>query len=774
MARSSIALVSTAGSKEGNVGPTTERPDNAGSGKGVFLDQSDDLAVLIPIGPYVGRWKIRVSTTVDRQISALQNPVKLVCKGVLFGAGEGGSQVTDFEYEDLWIADRLGSPNPSDPTVVEWVIEDNRRWAQGLKSLGMMNGMRLSNEFEEFDGIAPENNFGQYNRIPKFSYMIPTCRGDGIIFSEYDNEDFKIWTAFEAVQWMMTRFFSIPNPDGTARASLPDGRAFIPKVIFKGNDLENGFPLQDFSLDGPWPIVIARLLRLAHLSFVTNSKGEWVVFSLKPHKFNRKVGEYSTAGHVVRRDRHRTRSRSHRTIFKSRYDFRVDVVEDSTSSLGVGSDQGEIFPIVADNVVIMPFTIQDKRDGGTGDFVRRGTIVKITEFFDLLNADAANSYPPGWVDTYKELSLNHCRRYLVGPTMASLMTVDVTRAEQRHPRGAAIAKCLYDFYRKLYQIPKHLKDTLTKLKAVTSDVADTRTGKPAPSRVYFDHTLVLTRHGAFQPGSAPTLGAGFMTVRPWPQTDTVKRLDTAEASDYAKITVYDQAQGLFLISELTDIEGHYGRMFPHTFTEFPQSAVVGVDGVVHFLEAEDAVQDLLFRAAWVFSAEVISPNLGNFFVVSKPVGEEPTDGLGPIHEHRMRGVYAGFPWNDDFSAADIIDGSLVLSGFNSESLPESGNPDESANLNQPYNTARLQSVAKGLRSQHYFEQQDWIIGTFKAPGFSPEIDTPAGNYTVGISHTGDGMFEAVYNASQPRAQPIFEFISKDAADLLFRFDEERS
>jgi len=743
----------------------------------IYLDQDlgETISVRIPTGTRPGTWTILASEANDAALQAFDKtkPIILRAQGTVLGWQDKGIDGDfSFAFKELWLADRVGVEKMDDATVVRWTVEDNRRWMRGIRSFGEMNVDRFANEFEEFPGEVEDSNFAQYHRIPKFSLLRNTCKADGDTgFARFDAEAFRRFSAFEAVRFMLTDFFDI-QPD---RVRLPDGSDFRPKIVFAEppEKLDNRHPIQNQSLEGPWALVTSRLMRMAHVSMVPNVDGEWVIFRLRPGEFRRAVGGYVGGGYPIQPDRSRSRSIIHRSYFRTRYDIRADY-EDRIPTDGAGApvltstverdDPDNVLPVKVANVLIAPF---DTTNPKTGVTIRRGSIPESFEvWIESLNAEnEANpglNFPKSFTDDFGPLTMGFIKSRIVGPMLASLLSVDLTRAGNRHPRGAAVAKTCYDFFRRLFQIPRELRDNLKKIKAEVGDVADTRTGKVAPSRVYFDHTLVLTYYGAFQPGKAPQEGAGFMTVRPWPVGDTQKLISEAEASDYARIRVYDQAQGLFLIQPLTDIEGNYGRVVFTTFGEFPPDAIVGLDGAAHFLETSR--QDDVWRATWLFSAEVRSAHPRNFYVIPpfgtpdngpREEGGPPNKGSGPVSEEIVRQAFANYAWVDGKSKTSIgKDGQLVFEGF------------------RLANESRLLSIAKGLQRTHYFEQDDWLIGAFRAPGFVPGVDVPAGNYEVSWQHDGSGLFEAVYNTFRPVPPPVFEALSREAAALLFKIDED--
>ncbi|MDF1667238.1 MAG: hypothetical protein P1V97_36170, partial [Planctomycetota bacterium] len=708
------------------------------------------LNLKIPTGTRPGRSSIVVSEAIDQELQNLANPVSLVCRGGHLGGYDDGIQDVNFAWSDLYLSERLGCPDPTDPTTVQWIIEDNRRWVKDIECVGFMNKQRIANEFDELVEVG--TNFGQFHRIGTFAYFVNTTRDpSGIKFSRYDAETFKPWTAFTGFEFMLTTFFDLNKN----RITFPDGKPFKPVVIFKGDKekLDNGFPLHNFSLNGKWSMVVARLAKLANVTFVPNKKGEWIVFKLDPKILPRSIGGYTGAGNPVNRFRRNSRSAKHRTIYRSRYDFRVDFVETVAGEAGAQStstvvDSGDIFPITAVNVVITPFDMP----GPDGETVKRGTILPIEEFISILNLNPERHFPPTFLRIFGTLSLGFVKKFGVGQGMGFWLSFDHTKTGGSTPFGRAVAKTLYDFWRKLFQIPKELRDNLDKIKAKTSEVVDTRTGKQAPSRVYFDHTLIPTFWGAGQPGTMPEEGTGFLTVRPWAVGDADKKFDDADPCDFAELTVKDGNNGLFLVKTLPDLEGQFGRVLFTTFKKLPPN-VVGIDGVSHFLETSE--QDGSWRCSFQFSAELISSNIENYYVVEKPATEAPTDGQGPVKEERVRQVFAGYAWNDETSTATIDQqsGELKVSGFDL------------------YNENRLKSIALGLRQTHYFYMQDWLIGEFRASGFDPDKDLPQSNYDVALQHS-EGFFEAVYNAKAPKPKPLFEVISPEAAELLFKFDED--
>lgn len=742
-------------------------------GAEVFLDEAVGFSMPIPVGARPGRWPLLVDPATDRELQKLSGPLKLVAKGVHWGDPEGqgpdGRRETDFEWADLWLDDRDGSVDPNENSLVKWWLEDNRRFAAGLESQGFMNMQRVGNEFED---LVEAGNFSEFFRIPKFLTFKTTMRAAGSLkFARYDaeDEDAAIWTAFEGLQYMLTTFFDSKVALGPAegsrallnltekeRARLPDGQIFKPKVVYRGDpaELDNGFPLQNFSLKGPWWRVVNSLLRLSHLGLVPNNKGEWVVFPLDPAAFPRPVGGYEGGGFNIGRDRSRHRSLTHRSVFRTRYEFRADFTDSiatrnqafSTASVGPSL----VLPIQVENVGVNPFDIEDPDN--PGQTLERGTIQTLELLVRAWNAKASTVFPTSFVSQFGTLTFGMIKTYTLTPALAMWLTFDFRKGGLRNEKGAAIAATIYSFFRRCFRIPQGLRDHLYRIKPQMVEVRDTRTGKVAPSRVYFDHTLIMSWHGAFGPGGGDGT-TGLVEVRPWPVGDAQKLLSAATPSEHATVRVFNEAQGVFIIKPLADIESMYSGVYFTTFSQLPAANIVGIDGVPTLIER--ATQDTEFRLSFLFSAELLGNNPRSTVIFEKPEDEYPVGGGGGVFEEAVSSVYAAAAWVDGQTTAEVdeVSGELQVKGH------------------ELRNRDILTSLARGLRLQHYFGQDDWVLGVFRAPGFDPAVDQATGAHDLSISHR-EGLFEAVYSAGQPFPPSIFEAISPEAAALLYRFDEE--
>lgn len=759
---------------QSQAGPNTTQEDGAApEPSGVYLDAVSRLRVEIPVGAYPGRFYLDVSTAVDQQLRGFDPalPISIVGAGRAPGAGPWGGELTNFAYRNLWIAERQLAPNRNDTDAVRWIFEDSRRWLRSIRGLGVFNEQRIVNEFDELPGVDIDSNFGQFNRLPRVSYWTVTARTPGgNRFAGYDEGDvLEIWTAYQALRYMLTGFFD--NDPG--RVTLPNGQNFRPDVFFDGSDLDldNKFPLSSFPMDAPWPKVVQGLLRRGQLGLCPRADGKWVVFRMKPEAFRRKIAEYTGGGHVIKPDRRYKRARRHRTIFKTRYDIRADVSISRTSPKVVAVesfDPGapQVFPIQLDPVVITPFDLPDPRRDRGGLVIRRGTILKETTFIEAINLSQDEFLPASFLTEYPGgLTLDLVDRGVLSPQLAEALSIDRTiSVGQRHPTGPAIAATFYDSHRRLFQIPQDILEFLRNIQARVGDVADNATGRVGPSRVYFDHCLILSAHGSIDPGLAPESGLGFSNQRPWPVGDANKLISAAQASDFAQLQVLDPSQGLFKIAPIAAVDGLVEGWVPYTFKKFPPDATTGISqeipAYLSQVEADDE-----WRASWIFSAEIRTNALANhFFVESLPPAM--TKAFGPEVEEKARGVRAAYPWNDATSKTEIADdGQIVLSGFND------GTGGIAANI--PYNRGRLSSIAGGLASSYYFEEQDWIVGTYRAPGYLPDKDFPAGNFNIVITHNpATGIFETVFRCFKPESPPLFENLSRDAAALLYKLDDD--
>lgn len=719
------------------------------------------------LGAFPSEWTVDVHEPVSRKLSASLNPFSLHGRGVIPGASRlGRSETVNFSIDQLWPVEAHIRPRRNRPDIYQWRFQDGRRWARRLVSQGVMNQQRLANEFKDHPRLDAQGNFNQLHRIPKLTYYRSTMKAAGELkFAAWNATDAEVWTAYEGLRFMLETFFDLEGNEVT----LPDGSRWRPVIVYDGqhSDLDNGFPLNTFSLNGAWPVIVTRLMRLAHVSMAPNADGAWEVFRLDPDLAPKKVGGWLGGGFPLARDRVRDRPNRSRAVFNTRWNFRVDATDNIPAwpaplpTATTTDDPAEPLPIQARNVCFTPF---DVTDPATGELLRRGTVQTFDRLIPAWNAAGTAAMPQAFVTLFGGLSQSVIKKLVFSPTLATLLSVDTQAANERHPQGAAIAKCCYEFWRKLWQIPEELSDFLDPrtIKATTSEVADTRTGKSSPSRVYFDHTLVMSYHGSFDINLNPNKGAGFVTVRPWPIGDTDKLLSAAAPSDFAEVKVYDKQLGLFLIKPVADVSGGYSDIKFTTFTEHPPSHVVGSANLPHFFE--NCAQDDEWRAAWTFSAGLLSASKRNFYVVDsefKSGGKR--EGRGPVLERRMFGATASMPWNDESSTATVgADGQLELIGFN-----ESGGTE-----NIPQNKDALDSIAAGQYDSDQFEWNDWLLGNFGAPGFDPAVDRPRSNYRVALVYSR-GLFRAEYEFIEPRSSPIYESLTKDAADLLFRLDAER-
>lgn len=751
------------------------------SGTEAFLtDNGESIRIVWRNGPRSSRFFLTVTADNDAAFRTFLNPCTLTVKGVHYGDPEGsgqrGEKATDFQWVDLWLVEPVGAASPVDPSITVWYLEDSRRFAQNLTSIGMMNAQRVGNERE--DAIEEGGNFNQFFRIPKFVTLKNTMKAPGAIqFARFDEEAPEIWTAFEGLQWMLGAYFDqdvfatsedidtrekgLENPK--PRAQLPDGSRFKPKIVYRDLDgsfkttppqgLENEFPIQIFNLNGPWATIVSKLLRLAHCGMVPNNKGEWVVHRMDPKAFPRKVGEYEGGGFVIQPDAKNRRAINHRTYVRTRYEWRADFVENvgtiEKPNTTTVTDDDAVLPIPLINYAVNPFDLIDPDD--PTKILTKGSIYPFELLIRAWNNEKSRVFPPEFINNFGKLTLPFIKKAILTPMLAMNLTFDVRIGGQRNQLGAAIASTIYDFYRTLLGIPQDFRDQLKRIRPDMVRILDTRTNRVAPSRAFVDHTIVSSYHGAFIAGAGDHQ-SGLVDMSPWPVGDTNKLIEQARASEHIRVTLFNDSLGIFRLKPLVDVAGNFSRVMFTTFRDLPFVNMVGIDGIPRSLEK--ATQEDEYRASFLFSSEILSVSPKTTVVIEKGINEAPADGRGPVYEEQLRSIFAAMAWVDGRTEAgfDNQTGAFEVKGH------------------EWLNKLLIESAARGLRDQFYFAQQDWVLGEFFAPSFDPEKDIPAGNYDVSFNYA-DGLFEAGYYATRPRSKPFFETLIPEAAELLFRFDE---
>jgi len=736
-----------------------------------------------------------VHDDLNKALETIAPPISLSIKGVHL---EGPNvKPTDVTFQNLYLTRRESVERGHRH---KWYIADSRWFLSKLWVFSDFSMRRPINEFKGF-GVGGQEDF---NRTPKFAWIPHTNRATNSSpsnpqFASGDTapDNHKPWTAKQAVLWMLNGFFDTE----TGRADPPDKKGWKP--AFKDNGKDNGRKLVNFRTNAPWPIVMGKLLKLAHTGMYPDHNGTYQLYSLDPKDLPDKIGGYSGGGTPILQDGSRSRARNVRVYFRTEREIRFDFKETSDTTAGasgtgtvarnqLGQGQRDI-DLNLENVLILP---QDVKDSSSGKTFQRGAPVPILEALRLWNQDPDNP-PPVLLDRNGRpgarlvFSLDFLRKNIMSPALATKMTLHPRFANDRDQVFAARASALYSSYRKVFRIPPVWLDMIENIRAERTAIQDVVSGKRAPSPVFMDYFQEYSARFFHYKSSPKDLKAGI-NVKGWDgalsNVSDFKRLPLDKGSPSpASISFVNKKQGIFKVNFLPDLFGNTIRYFPATFaSDKVPVTLLGGTARTYLLSQMD--YSPFWRFSTILTVTLRSPNDHRklFFFdygqtkpgkKSAPFLQRPgklnteTDAAGPNHEVLFSSTHAGIAWLDQDQVNDK--GEVLNKASVAEVVNKNGVKQVAISGGSLTNPAVLEDAANDILRDVKFKQADRVVGTFGGPGIDLERDKPRGQIvSVNIQHV-NGRIEAFHDARQPPVSPpFFTLIPQSSQNFLWRIEGE--
>jgi hypothetical protein len=735
-----------------------------------------------------------VHADLDDKLAALAPPISLSIKGIhMEGPNE---KPTDVTFKKLYLTRRESVERGH---RIKWFIADSRWFLSKLWVFSDFSMRRPINEFKGF-GVGGQEDF---SRTPKFAWIPHTNRNlqsppnnPQFASGDTDPENHRPWTAKQAIIWMLRGFFETEP----GRADPPDIAGWMPR--FKDNGIDNGRKLVNFRTNAPWPIVMGKLLRLAHTGMYVDEDGTYQIYDMTETDFPAKLGGYAGGGTPITQDSSRSRARNIRVYFRTEREIRFDFKETTDTTAGATGTGSVARPIAGkrdinldlENVLILP---QDVRDAASGKVFQRGAPVPIVEALRLWNQDPVNP-PPVLLDRNGRpgarlvFSLDFIRKNIMSPALATKMTLHPRFANDRDQVFAARASALYSSYRKVFRIPPVWLDMIENIRAERTAIQDVVSGKRAPSPVFMDYFQEFSARYFHYKSSPKDLKAG-QNVLGWGKSlanvSDFSRLPLDKGNPTpASISFVNKKQGIFKIAFLPDLYGNTIRYFPATFAnnKVPVTLLGGTARTYLLSQMEYAA---FWRFSTILTVTLRSPNdhrkLFFFDYGQTKPGKKPApflqipgnknteaDATGPNHEVLFSSTHAGIAWLDKDQISDK--GIVLNKASKAEVVTKNGIRQVAISGGSLTNPAVLEDAADDILRDVKFKQADIVVGTFGGPGIDlAERDKPRGQVvSINIQHV-NGKIEAFHDARQPPVSaPIFSLIPQSSQNFLWRLEGE--
>jgi hypothetical protein len=729
-------------------------------------------------GPFPPEIPMLVHDDLSQSLAALPDPVSLEFKGDVWVGTE--KRETDRSVTGVYLTRRDGVVKGHRH---QWFMTDVRQYWENLWVFSDFSVRRQLNEFIGF-GVGGQEEF---NRTPRFAY-IPVTQRDGASLAEdpqfvsgdVDPENHAPWTAKLAVMWMLKGFFKTE----AGRFKTPDGRESV-EVVDAASD--NGRRLVDFRSNRPWPYVMAKLLKLAHIGMFIDYESRVVLYDLDPVSLS-DLGGYRGGGSPRVADNSRRRPSRVRVYFRTERELRFDFSESLTPTGSASQQKGRRdVSLTLENVLILP---QAVREVATGRTFQRGQIVTIQQALDLWNQDPDNPAPPllsstGTPGSPIKFNLEFIRRNIASPALATRMTLQTRFANNQDSVFSARAAALYQSYRQLFRFPPAWLDMIEGIRLERCAIMDPITGKRAPSPVFMDYFQEWSgRYFLFKGFPAGKDLPGGQNVFCWSSSDPANNksdtslqgvanpallpLDKGQPAP-ATLSWVNRRQGVFKASFLTDLYGNTIRFFPTTFPTIPTTRIGGV-AQTWFLK--QCVFSAVWRFSTVVSATMRTPNDQRklYHIEFSPTTTPAVDldARGPAVEVLFSSTHAGIAWLD---AAQLDPQGKVLQESSAVQVTNTPAGEQVVVKGGALvNPAVLQDAAIAVLEDIKFRTRDNTLGVFRRPGLVDE-DVPRGQVTsVTIQHV-NGRIESVHAAGNPPSPPtIWERLPEAVRNFLYRIE----
>lgn len=716
------------------------------------------------VGPFAPEVPLYADSKLDAQLGGVIPPMRLDVKGAYF-RGQNKERVSG-SIRGLYLTRR---ESVQDGHRVRWYVSDTRLYLQKLWVFAEFSVRRPVNQFSRV-GIGPQRDFAQ---TPFLAYIPHTQRDKASPASnprfargDTDAENHTRWTAKQALLWCLQGFFdTLRDASGAPLDIIPGQPGWRPQVVDAGVD--NNYPLTDYKTNKPWPLTVAKLLRLSRSQLFVAPDGTYVVGDATPADLSG-LGGYDGGGTPVLQDTSRMRPTRTRVYFRTEREVRFDFYE----RYDVG--QGETIPRGLrdisrglENVLILP---QDVREAATGKVYQRGTVVTVKRACELWNQDPDNPRPALLNRDGKRtgarirFSLEFIRRNIMSPAMATQMTL-IPRLYRGQIGNDSVfgarASALYNSYRQVFRIPPAWLDFVDSIRLERTAISDPVTGKRAPAPVYMDY------FNEFSARYFHYVGAGKKDLKmgenryAWGgalrNVTDFSRLPLSQGVVAPfKLAWVNQRQGVFKISAFPDLLGHTERRIPSTFDE-NNIPVTKAGSTLGTNQLSQMVMRQLFRMSIVLSLTLRTPNDARKLHYID-FGPTAPDASGPAHEVIFGATHAGFEWLDapanGYAATKVISDSrgVAITG------------------GRLTNEAVIEDAAQAVYDQVSFDFEDRYLGTFAEPGWA-EDRMPVGHIGSASMVHRDGRIETVYSAEQrPQPPTLFERLPQATQNFLFRLE----
>lgn len=715
------------------------------------------------VGPFAPEVPLYADSKLDGELASLRNPMRLDIRGVYF-RGQDQERV-EGSIRELYLTRRESVQGGH---RVRWFVSDSRLFLQKLWVFAEFSARRPVNQFSRV-GIGPQRDFAQ---TPLLAYIPHTQRDASSPASnprfargDTDPELHARWTAKQALLWCLQGYFdTLKDANGRPLTIIPGQPGWRPKVVDVGRD--NNYPLVHYKTGKPWPLTVAKLLRLSRSRLYVAPDGSYVVGDADPVSLEG-LGGYDGGGTPILQDVSRLRPTRTRVYFRTEREVRFDYYErfDVDEGPTVSRNQRDISRTL-ENVLILP---EDVREVATGKVYQRGTVVPIVKACELWNQDPDNPPPAKLNASGKRtgarirFSLDFIRRNIMSPALATQMTLIPRLYGGKLGSDnvfAARASALYGSYRQVFRIPPAWLDFIESVRLERTAISDPVTGKRAPAPVYMDyfdeysaryfHYVKAGKRKDLKMGDNHYAWGGALQ-----NVTDFSRLPLAQGIVAPfKISWVNPRQGVFKISALPDLYGHTKRRIASTFDpdKIPEAKAGGLAGTKQLSEM---VMSQLFRMSVVVSMTLRTPNDARKLHYID-FGPANTDATGPAHEVIFGATHAGFEWLD--SPASGYPASKVIN--DRQGVAVTGG--------RLTNEAVIKDAAQAIYEQVSFDHEDRYLGTFAEPGWA-EDRMPVGHIgSVSMVHR-DGRIETVYSAEQrPQPPTLFERLPQATQNFLSR------
>lgn len=684
------------------------------------------------------------------------------------------------------VAETIGGIYLWEPVSLErnhrprWLLTDMRAHLMRLWVFADFSLRRLVNEFK----LIQDGPLGDFNRAGRLDYIahtqLDTSAPDddpGFAPANATTEGGRAWTAKKAVIYLLQRW--VREYPGRIWPDIPAGEA--PELVDDSGP-DNGRNITGFRAAAPWPFVVRKLLRMAHLGLDVTPDRQWRLHSLDPVDLSQ-LGGVGSAPRLLKGERSRVRARNVRLLMRLEQELRTNYLEGASNADDDAPDALETVERLRDNpgqavrdiqptlrnVTILP---QDIREVATGRTYRRGTIVTLQKACELYNQDPDNPPPRTYSSKGKPVgritfSMDWVRRYIMSSALATLMTFDARVNRSRDDVYGARAAAFYGDTRQLFQLPIAWLDFIETIRAESVEIQDPVTGRRAMSSVYMDHfmersarwfgTAGVTDSGRRAGENRYAWGGALRGVTDFDQLP----LDQAQAAPY-QVSWVDKAQGLFRVHALPDLYGHTIRLIPSLFDEaaIPLTSL----GSGNQWQLEQMRWAAAFRLSIKFTITLRAPNSTGRFLVRDLGPAQGGPALGPPHEVFFGMTHAAREWIDPLQAdRGSAEASRVQLAPNGELQVTGG---------RLANASTVDDIARAMLDDVSFSYKDRYIGRTAHPGYRRE-QGPEGQLSRVALRVRQGRIETLYGAENtPEPPPLWELLPSDTQAFLWRLEDQ--